>query len=141
MATALPAGFDAERKLTLGGTVLFHKATEPPDFAAEAGGLVAASDAVEQPPERPPEMQQPQFNQTTPNVASMPSSSTLTSAITTAMSWSLMPVGGVLAGTLLGIGLLPGALIVGGAYLATTLMPLQPGWRDIDVRREVGVAV
>lgn len=62
------------------------------------------------------------------------------SAITTAMSWSLMPVGGVLAGTLLGIGLLPGALIVGGAYLATTLMPLQPGWRDIDVRREVPVA-
>jgi hypothetical protein len=69
--------------LMLGTTVLFKKMSEPPDFAAEPGGLVSANEAMQQPPEQPPQMQQPEFSQTTPNVSQMPSSPSQMAAITT----------------------------------------------------------
>jgi hypothetical protein len=68
--------------LTLGTTVLFKKLSEPPDFAAE-GGLVSANEAAQMPPEQPPQMQQPEFSQTTPNVSAVPSSPSALAAITT----------------------------------------------------------
>ncbi|MFL6061260.1 MAG: MFS transporter [Marmoricola sp.] len=53
-----------------------------------------------------------------------------------AMSWSLIPFGGLLGGVLIaGIGLSPALLVVGGAYFVTTMAPtLQPRWRELDVR-------
>lgn len=69
--------------LMLGTTVLFKKMSEPPDFAAEPGGLVSSNEAVQSPPEQPPQMQQPEFSQTTPNVSQMPTSPSQMAAITT----------------------------------------------------------
>jgi len=58
------------------------------------------------------------------------------SAMNIAMSWSLIPLGGVLGGVAVGaFGLAPALLLVGGAYLVTTLAPAaQPRWREMDSR-------
>jgi MFS family permease len=58
------------------------------------------------------------------------------SAMNIALSWSLIPFGGLLGGVLVsGLGVSPALLIVGGAYLATTLVPaVRPRWRDLDDR-------
>lgn len=57
-------------------------------------------------------------------------------AMNLAMSWSLIPFGGILGGVLIaasGVG--PALLIVGGAYFVTTMAPaLQPRWRELDDR-------
>jgi MFS family permease len=53
-----------------------------------------------------------------------------------AMSWSLIPFGGLLGGVLVtGFGIAPALLAVGGAYLVTTMVPaFQPRWRELDQR-------
>ncbi|MBM7517318.1 MFS transporter [Nocardioides nitrophenolicus] len=58
------------------------------------------------------------------------------SALSLAASWSLMPLGGLLAGlAVTGTGLSTGLLLFGLAYLAATMAPLlSPTWRTIDVR-------
>jgi MFS family permease len=55
-------------------------------------------------------------------------------ALTSALCWSLMPVGGVLGGVLVsGIGLSPTLLVVGFAYFATTMAPaLIPSFRGMN---------
>jgi len=57
-----------------------------------------------------------------------------------AMSWSLIPLGGLLGGLLVtGLGVAPALLVVGGAYLATTMVPaIQPRWRELDDRPTMG---
>jgi MFS family permease len=59
-----------------------------------------------------------------------------------AMSWSLIPFGGLLGGVLVaGFGIAPALVAVGGAYLVTTMVPaFQPRWRELD-RREAAVQV
>jgi hypothetical protein len=56
-----------------------------------------------------------------------------------AMSWSLIPFGGLLGGVLVtGVGLAPALLLVGGAYFVTTMVPaVRPRWRELDDRRTV----
>ena len=58
------------------------------------------------------------------------------SSMNIAMSWSLIPFGGLLGGVLVaGIGLSPALLLVGGAYFMTTMLPaVQPRWREMDHR-------
>ncbi len=53
-----------------------------------------------------------------------------------AMSWSLMPFGGILGGVAVaGLGLSPALLLVGAAYLVTTMAPaVQPRWKEMDRR-------
>jgi MFS family permease len=55
-------------------------------------------------------------------------------ALTSALCWSLMPLGGVLGGVLVsGIGLSPALLVVGVAYFATTMAPaLLPSFRGMN---------
>jgi MFS family permease len=55
-----------------------------------------------------------------------------------AMSWSLMPLGGVLGGVAIGaFGLVPALLLVGGAYFVATMAPaVQPRWKEMDDRPE-----
>jgi MFS family permease len=59
-----------------------------------------------------------------------------------AMSWSLIPFGGLLGGVLVaGFGIAPALLVVGGAYFLTTMVPaVQPRWRELDVRAPVAAA-
>ncbi|SDC36115.1 MFS transporter [Nocardioides lianchengensis] len=59
------------------------------------------------------------------------------SSLTTAMCFALMPLGGLLAGVLVGgIGLAPALVAVGVAYLAVTMLPaLDPRWRELDSRQ------
>ena len=54
-----------------------------------------------------------------------------------AMSWSLIPFGALLGGVLVaGVGVAPALLVVGGAYLVTTMVPaVRPRWRELDDRR------
>jgi MFS family permease len=58
------------------------------------------------------------------------------SSMNIAMSWSLIPFGGVLGGLLVAtIGGAPALLVVGVGYFAATMLPaLQPRWREIDHR-------
>lgn len=60
------------------------------------------------------------------------------SSLTTAMCFALMPLGGVLGGTLIGAaGLAPALVAVGLAYLAVTMLPaLDPRWREMDRRSQ-----
>ena len=67
----------------LGGTVLFKKYSEPPDFAAEPGGLVSPDTANIKPPEDQPQLSQPTFSPSTPNVASVPTAPSQLAALTT----------------------------------------------------------
>ncbi len=69
--------------LALGGTVLFKKYTEPPDFAAEPGGLVSTDVSAQPPPEAQPQLSQPQFSQQTPNVSAVPTAPSQLAALTT----------------------------------------------------------
>lgn len=64
------------------------------------------------------------------------------SALSLAASWSLMPLGGLLAGlAVTGTGLSTGLLLFGVAYLVTTMAPLlSPAWRTIDERPQTVVA-
>jgi MFS family permease len=63
-------------------------------------------------------------------------------AMNIAMSWSLIPFGGILGGVLVtGFGIAPALLVVGAAYFVTTMVPaVQPRWRELDDRRHVGAA-
>jgi MFS family permease len=58
------------------------------------------------------------------------------SSMNLAMSWSLIPFGGLVGGlAVTAIGLSPALLAIGGAYLLTTMLPaVQPRWREIDNR-------
>ena len=55
-------------------------------------------------------------------------------ALTSALSWSLMPFGGVLGGLVIsGIGLSPAMLVIGFAYFAATMAPaLIPSFRGMN---------
>jgi MFS family permease len=57
-------------------------------------------------------------------------------SLSTAMSYALIPFGGLLGGLLVaGVGLSHALLIVGAAYLLVTMLPaVDPHWREIDVR-------
>jgi predicted MFS family arabinose efflux permease len=57
-------------------------------------------------------------------------------ALSSAMCWSLMPLGGVLGGLLVGaVGLDPALLVVGVAYLVATMAPaVLPRFREMDRR-------
>jgi len=59
------------------------------------------------------------------------------SAMNIAMSWSLLPLGGLLGGVLVtATGLAPALLAVGTAYFVATMLPaVQPRWRDMDATR------
>ncbi len=61
------------------------------------------------------------------------------SAMNIAMSWSLLPLGGLLGGVLItATGLTPALLLVGAGYFSATMLPaVQPRWREID-RAESG---
>jgi predicted MFS family arabinose efflux permease len=61
-------------------------------------------------------------------------------ALSSALCWSLMPVGGVLGGVLVsGLGLSPALLVVGVAYFATTMAPaLIPSFRGMNRSRATG---
>ncbi len=58
------------------------------------------------------------------------------SSMNLAMSWSLIPFGGLVGGlAVTAIGLSPALLAIGAAYLLTTMLPaVQPRWREIDDR-------
>jgi MFS family permease len=58
------------------------------------------------------------------------------SSLNTALCWAGIPFGGLVGGaTVAAIGLSPALLLLGGAYLAATMLPaLQPAWRTIDSR-------
>ena len=55
-----------------------------------------------------------------------------------AMSWSLIPFGGLLGGLAVAAwGLSPALLLIGAAYLVTTMAPaVQPRWKEMDQRPE-----
>jgi MFS family permease len=59
-------------------------------------------------------------------------------ALSSALCWSLMPLGGVLGGVLVsGIGLSPALLVIGVAYFATTMAPaLLPSFRGMNRQPE-----
>lgn len=59
-------------------------------------------------------------------------------ALSSALAWSLMPVGGVLGGVLVsGIGLTPALLVVGFGYFAATMAPaLFPSFRGMNRREQ-----
>jgi len=58
------------------------------------------------------------------------------SSMNLAMSWSLIPFGGLLGGiAIAAVGLSPALLAIGTAYFLTTMLPaVQPRWREIDER-------
>lgn len=64
------------------------------------------------------------------------------SALNTALCWSLIPLGGLVGGLLIGgFGLTAAMLACGTAYfLVTTLPALQPRWRELDRRPETALA-
>jgi MFS family permease len=53
-----------------------------------------------------------------------------------AMSWSLIPFGGLLGGVAIAaVGLSPALLLIGAAYFVTTMAPaVQPRWKEMDDR-------
>ena len=55
-----------------------------------------------------------------------------------AMSWSLIPFGGLLGGlAVAALGLSPALLLIGTAYFVTTMAPaVQPRWKEMDLRPE-----
>jgi MFS family permease len=63
-------------------------------------------------------------------------------ALTSALSWSLMPFGGVLGGLVIsGIGLSPAMLVIGLAYFAATMAPaLIPSFRGMNRQEREPVA-
>jgi hypothetical protein len=69
--------------LTLGTTVLFQATKEPPDFAADPGGLVSNDPTVAQPPEQKPAIDTPTMSTSTPNVSAVPTAPSQLAALTT----------------------------------------------------------
>ena len=69
--------------ITLGGTVLFQKYSEPPDFQAEPGGLVSNDPTPPPPDQAQPQLQQAQYSGTAPNVASVAQAPSQLAALTT----------------------------------------------------------
>ena len=65
------------------------------------------------------------------------------SSLTTAMCFALIPLGGLLGGSLVaGVGLAAAMLVVGTAYLAVTMLPaVDPRWREMDRRVAVPALV
>jgi MFS family permease len=63
------------------------------------------------------------------------------SSLTTAMCFSLIPLGGLLGGSLVtAFGLAVAMVAVGAAYFAVTMLPaVDPRWREIDRRRDAAV--
>lgn len=61
------------------------------------------------------------------------------SALSLAASWSLMPLGGLLAGLAVGgTGLVAGLVTFGAVYFVTTTVPVfSPAWREMDRRSVV----
>jgi MFS family permease len=59
-------------------------------------------------------------------------------ALNTALCWSLIPLGGLVGGLLVGgFGLTAAMLVCGAAYFLATMAPaLRPHWRDMDRRPE-----
>jgi MFS family permease len=57
-------------------------------------------------------------------------------SLTTAMCFALMPLGGLLGGTLVtGVGVAAAMVVVGSAYLLVTMLPaVDPRWREMDRR-------
>ena len=57
-------------------------------------------------------------------------------SMSTALAWSLMPLGGLLGGLLVDSWSLPAAMLVcGAAYLLVTMAPaIDPRWKAMDVR-------
>jgi MFS family permease len=62
-------------------------------------------------------------------------------SLNNSLCWATIPFGGIVGGGLVvGIGLAPALLVVGGAYLAATMLPaVLPSWRQIE-REPVPVA-
>lgn len=58
-------------------------------------------------------------------------------ALSSALCWSLMPLGGVLGGVLVtGVGLEPAMLVIGACYLVATMAPaFLPRFREMDRRQ------
>lgn len=69
--------------LMLGGTVLFQASQKPPDFTAEAGGLVADSTAVAEPPPDQPTVQASELAPSTPNISNVATAPSDLAALTT----------------------------------------------------------
>ena len=69
--------------LTLGGTVLFQKYSEPPDFQAEPGGLVSNDPTPPPPDQAQPQIQQPQYSGAAPDTASVAQAPSQLAALTT----------------------------------------------------------
>ena len=69
--------------LTLGGTVLFESMKEPPDFAAEPGGLVTNDPTVTPPPEQQPQVSAQQFSANVPTPSAVPTSPSELATLTT----------------------------------------------------------
>jgi MFS family permease len=63
------------------------------------------------------------------------------SSLTTAMCFSLIPLGGLLGGSLVTVfGLAVAMVAVGAAYFAVTMLPaVDPRWREIDRRPDAAV--
>lgn len=75
--------------ITVGGTVLFQRYVEPPDFSASAGeGFVTPTDAPQAPQQQQPLQQQPTFTPTVPT-ASAPSMAAITTTAPSQTSFSL----------------------------------------------------
>lgn len=57
-------------------------------------------------------------------------------SLNNSLCWATIPFGGIVGGGLVvGIGLAPALLVVGGAYLAATMLPaVLPSWRQIERR-------
>ncbi|MDP9292396.1 MAG: DUF4159 domain-containing protein [Verrucomicrobiota bacterium] len=74
----------------VGGTVLFNKYVEPPDFTGEAGGgFVSAEQAAQRPAPAQPQLQQPMFTVTAPSNATAPTIAAITTAAAAQSAFSL----------------------------------------------------
>jgi MFS family permease len=61
-------------------------------------------------------------------------------SLNTSLCWALIPFGGVVGGGLVAaLGLAPALLVVGGGYLAATMLPVTlPSWRQIEKQPAAG---
>jgi hypothetical protein len=66
-----------------GGVVLYKQAQDVPDFAASDGGLVASDNTVQAPPEKPPDLQQQNFQPQAPTLNAPTLSALTTTNVTT----------------------------------------------------------
>ena len=76
--------------VTVGGTVLFQRYVEPPDFSADAGeGFVTPTNAPQPPQQQQPLQQQPAFTVTAPTAATAPSMAAITTSAPTQTDFSI----------------------------------------------------